>query len=97
MLFKIQDICCLHWIFIRQLCVYLCINITMYLKVFMAYIYFKNIAIPQVPGWKKPAVLKVMWLSIPVLSNHLFVKGKLSKNVNCSVLHGPAAEFCRMF
>lgn len=52
----------------------------------MAYIYLKNIAVPQIPGWKTPAVLKVMCLSIPVLRNHLFVKGKLSKNVNCSGL-----------
>lgn len=63
----------------------------------MAHIYFKNTAVPQIPGWKKTAVLKVMWLSIPVLRNHLFVEGKLSKNVNCSGLHGPTAEFCRMF
>lgn len=52
----------------------------------MAYIYLKNIAVPQIPGWKTPAVLKVMCLSIPVLRNHLFVMGKLSKNVNCSGL-----------
>lgn len=96
MLFKIQDICYLHWLFVMQLSVYLCINITMHLKLFMVYIYFKNFAVPQIPGWKKAAVLKVMWLGIPVLRNHLFVKGKLSENVNCSGLQGPAAEFCRM-
>lgn len=63
----------------------------------MAYIYSKNIAVPQIPGWKKPAALKVMWLSIPIFFLDLFVKGELSKNENCSGLHGPAAEICRMF
>lgn len=79
-----------------QLCVYFCRNV-IYLEVFMAYIYSKNIAVPQILGWKKPAALKVMWLSIPIFFLDLFVKGELNKNENCSGLHGPAAEICRMF
>lgn len=45
----------------------------------MAYIYSKNIAVPQIPGWKKPAVLRVMWLSIPIFFLDLFVKEELNK------------------
>lgn len=37
-----------------------------------------------------------MWLSLPIFFLDLFVKGELSKNENCSGLHGPGAEICRM-